>query len=169
MKRANINENRINKIIAEEINNVISGPESKVQAIIDKAISVYQNAVKEQDGDQYALMDKEGYTYGLNGIRLVRGKVVFLYVSPYGNKPPVAIKALEKRNGKVMFHHATYLDEGWEDVKKEVKRIESDAQRGIKYFQGYDVNWEDKDNPEGAQSIKNFNKSIGLGVNTGID
>jgi hypothetical protein len=171
-----INENKLQHIIMESIKMVLNESTNVVETVndlINAANQAYIDAVNFT-GDKYALMGKDGISYGLKElVALKRGRVIITYDDIYNSHIDMNVKVLEKRNGKIYIINGDYFDEGWKDVRKELNQIIKDAERAKQHMQNYDPNWEDADTLEDFKAnkakMKNFNKSIGLKADTGLD
>jgi hypothetical protein len=168
----NIIKESVNKILREGVGIEDSPVVRRIQELIDSANDAFHNA-KEICDDNRCLMDKnEDVFYGLRADIYLDGRG---YVNiPFDNyEGTISIKVIKKLRGKIVLNKGDLYTEGWDDVKKLLKKIIRDAEIGIKHFQGYDPNWETSESPEelkaNRQSLRNFNKSIGRKSNAGMD
>ena len=176
MRKIRINETRLKQIVTESVNRVLNeavDAVERVTSLIDAANNAYEDAA-DYTGDSMPLVDKDGDSYGLvQPITLKRGHVVIRYNDPYRKHMDMDVRVLAKQNGKTVIVNGDFWDDGWKDVKKELNRIIKDAERGRKYFQGYDPNLETADTPEDFKtnraSMEKFNKSIGVTPKRGVE
>lgn len=175
MKKANINENRVNRIISESIKKVLNESVdvvSKVKELVDAANKAYIDAF--ETCGLFPLIDKEGDSYGLKDeIVFSRGRVIIMYSDVYNKHMNMNVKVLAKQGGEVKLIKGDYMTEGWNDIKKALTQIINDAERGKQHMQNYDPRWEEAETPEefsaNKEKMKGFNKSVGMRANTGID
>lgn len=154
-------------------------PVNKIQQLIDAANNAYTNALKEQDGNEYPLMDKRGNTYGLSSEITLnnRGYVIIPFVdnsNGWGDySDTVKIRVLHQVDGQMRIIQGWAMEEGWRDVQKILKQIIRDAQIGIEHFKNYDPSWEDAESEEDYKSninnLKDMNKQIGRNSSAGMN
>lgn len=165
---SNIRENRLNRIISEAVRKVINEGTSvvdKFSELVNSANEAYRRNVEEFGGEM-SLMDREAECYGLSSdIRILgNGYIVFPFTgwqySAYGK--PEKIKIFTKAGGKVkLYKDELHYSYDYRDAKKLLKQVISDADRYRKDMEGYDPNWEDKEDGN-PKAIRDFNKSIGV-------
>lgn len=164
----NIRENRLNRIISEAVRKVINEGTSVVDRfseLVNSANEAYRRNV-EEFGEGWSLMDNEAECYGLSSdIRVLgNGYIVFPFTgwqySPYNG--PIRIRTFSKAGGKAtLYKDELHYSYDYRDAKKLLKQVISDAERYRKDMEGYDPNWEDKEDGN-PKAIRDFNKSIGV-------
>ena len=181
-QRLRLTESDLHRMIKESVKQVLNetiDPVVKIQELIDAANNAYTNALKEQDGNDYPLMDKRGNSYGLSGEITLnnRGYVIIPFVD--GNNgwgdydDTVKIRVLRNIDGQMRLIKGWSMEEGWTDVQKMLKQIIRDAQIGNEHFKNYDSSWEDASSEEELKnnraSLRDMNKKIGRNSKAGMD
>jgi hypothetical protein len=169
MNKINLNESQLNKIIKKAINETLNTPQlnviDKTQSLIDTLNSSYNELSQEYGGDKQVCMDKNGTFYGFTKPVTIKnnGYISFPYDQNIYGYEPMQIRTFTKAGGKIKYYKdELHYDNDCRDALKTIKTIIKDIQRGRQHLEGYDVSWEDEDNPTGKQKIKQFNKSIGI-------
>lgn len=181
-QRMILKESDLHRLIKESVKKYINesiNPVNKIQQLIDAANNAYTNALQEQDGYKYPLMDKRGKSYGLSGEITLnnRGYVIIPFFdgsNGWGDySDTVKIRVLRKVDGQMRIIKGWAMEEGWTDVQKMLKQIIRDAQIGNEHFKNYDTSWEEADSDEELEknrtALKDMNKKIGRNSKAGMD